>query len=173
MKVRRFHNRGRRRSDGCQPKCQPQPGYEVRVLRHILRSTGTKVFNKDGARLFSMTIFEEYLVEVRDHYTAKRICFLTESLAALTQHLIDLIPCTPCTIISWVITLNVQMRGSSSLMIFIAGRFQLQLLHERLRRVSDRRIYPFFPSLLLHQTDICSHNQICPLSFSRCLSAQR
>ena len=39
-------------------------------------------------------------------------------------------------------TLGMQMRGSSPLMIFIPGRPQLQFFHERLRRIPDRRIYP-------------------------------
>ena len=64
----------------------------IQVIRLTCTQHGHPVPITDvGETALDEEIFEEYLTEMRDHYTADKVCFLTKSLAALADHLF---PCT-------------------------------------------------------------------------------
>jgi hypothetical protein len=52
-----------------------------------------------GETALDEQIFEEYLAEMRDHYTADKVCFLSPRLLLLGAH--NLVPYS-CSIIFWV-----------------------------------------------------------------------
>ena len=75
-----------------------------------------------GETALDEQIFEEYLAEMRDHYTADKVCFLLpEALAARRSVLTASSRTYSCSIISWVNDHRRanEMRGGSSLMISI------------------------------------------------------
>jgi hypothetical protein len=91
-----------------------------------------------GETALDEQIFEEYLAEMRDHYTADKVCgSILPRPFPRSPH--------PVSIISWVMTISMHIcdtMAAHSFMMLFPGRLQLQLFHERLYRFFDRRIDP-------------------------------
>jgi hypothetical protein len=91
-----------------------------------------------GETAIDEQIFEEYLEEMREHYTADKVYSLPmnnpDPEIDLAFH--------SCSITSWVNGRSVKGMPNRRLR-YPSCRFQLQHIYERLHRVSDGRVYPF------------------------------